>query len=294
MIVKVVLPRQFIATKIFEEVDRHFGNFQEIPSKVDFDFRQLQFVRPSGVVFLSNLTKYLVRNGCEVTFCGMSKRTLAIEFLDDSLFFEQHLGKKLNSSCSPRSTTLPLIEIQHSDSHSWIRSTFIPWLSDCTSIAPHDLGELATCLGELFNNIDDHTELDVGSVFAQWYPQEERIIVAIADFGVGIPSTVSRVCAGLSDNDAIMKAFEDEFTSRSTPRNRGAGLFFLLQNVVQNLGGKLEVNSARGSLKFEKDRNSYSVVPYARRGFCPGTMIVLEFSSAEIERTEGDLEDIEW
>lgn len=217
-----------------------------------------------------------------------------IKFLDDSLFFEQHLGEKLNKWSSPRQTTRPLVEIRHTESHDWVRNSFVPWLSECSGIASHDLSELATCISELFNNIDDHTEYDVGSIFAQWYPKEERVIVAIADFGSGIPSTVRRVKKDLDDVDAILAAFEDGFTSQSTPRNRGVGLYFLLQNVVENLGGKLSVCSAHGSISFEKDGDSLIYVPYSGDGLCPGTLIVLEFSTVCIEKTEGDLEDIQW
>ncbi len=224
----------------------------------------------------------------------MDVRRTAIKFLDDSLFFEQHIGSKLNPESSPRPTTRPLIEVRHTESHVWIRNNFICWLSGCCEVEEHDLGELATCLSELFNNIDDHTELDVGSVFAQWYPQESRIIVALADFGQGIPLTVDRVCGGLSDYEAIVKAFEYEFTSKSTPRNQGIGLNFLLQNVVENLNGKLEVNSAHGGVVFQKDGNLLRSMPYEQKGYCPGTLIVLEFDTTAIERSDGQLEDITW
>ena len=289
---RILLPSQFEAQDLFETISGSFGRFEEVPDGVVFDFQNLRFVRPSGIVFLSNLTKYLARKGCNVVFENMQLGSQCIRFLDDSLFFQQHVGNKLNATSSPRVTTQPLVEVQHSESHDWVRNTFVPWLSDCSDIEQHDLSELATCLSELFNNIDDHTEYDVGSIFAQWYPQEERVIVSIADFGAGIPSTVGRVCSGLSDTNAIKKAFEDEFTSRSTPRNRGIGLYFLLQNVVQNLGGKLEVHSAGGAVIFKMVGDTLSIVPYNHNGFCPGTLIDIEFNTAAIERTEGELEDI--
>ena len=290
----VALPGQFTARALFGTVSDSFGQFETIPSEVVFDFGRLAFVRPSGVVFLSNLSRYLVRNGCSVSYRNMNPQTEPIRFLDDSLFFEQHIGKKLRKISAPRATTQPLIEIKHSESHDWIRNTFVHWLSNCADIQEHDLSELATCLSELFNNIDDHTEFDVGSVFAQWYPQEERVIVAVADFGVGIPATVRSICPELSDEEAIVKAFEHEFTARSNPRNRGAGLHFLLQNVVENLSGKLEVHSAHGAVTFQKVGNMLTVDPYKQVGFCPGTLVVLEFDTSKIEKTEGQLEDIEW
>jgi anti-sigma regulatory factor (Ser/Thr protein kinase) len=294
MTINVLLPRQFVAQSLFQQVESMFGSFEVLPEEVNFDFHQLRFVRPSGVVFLSNLANFLLRNDCRVKFSGMNPNSEPIRFLDDSLFFEQHMGHKLNEFARPRETTQPLIQVRHTESHSWIRNTFIPWLSSCSGIAPHDLSELATCLGELFNNIVDHTEFDVGCIFAQWYPQEERVIVSIADFGSGIPATVARVCNGLTDNDAIAKAFEEEFTSKSTPRNRGIGLSFLLQNVVEILNGRLDVSSAHGAVIFQKVGNSLEVVPYKGIGYCPGTLIDLEFDTSAIERTHGELEDIEW
>lgn len=294
MIIDVLLPKKFTARALFAQINESFGQFETLPSKVIFDFGNLRFVRPCGVVFLSNVTKFLERNGCAVSFEKMDITNEAIRFLDDSLFFQQHIGKKLDERSKPRKTTRRLVEVLHTESHDWTRNTFIPWLSECAQIEAHDLSELATCLSELFNNIDDHTELDVGSVFAQWYPKEERVIVAVADFGVGIPVTVARVCEGLTDNEAIEKAFELEFTARSTPRNRGIGLHFLLENVVKNLSGRLEVNSANGSVIFQKDGDFFKVVPYTKDGYCPGTLIVLEFGTSGIEKTEGKLEDFQW
>lgn len=290
----IILPSNFTAQSLFAQVDQNFGQLNDIPQEVTFDFSKLSFVRPSGVVFLSNFTRFLVRNGCRVNYTKMRVDSRPIKFLDDSLFFEQHFGEKLDSLSSPRATTQPLLEVRHSESHDWTRNTFVPWLSGCTQIQSYDLGELATCLSELFNNIDDHTEFDVGSIFAQWYPKEKRVIVAVADFGVGIPATVERVCPSLTDNEAIIKAFEYDFTSQSTPRNRGIGLGFLCQNVVDNLSGKLEVNSARGAVAFKKVDNLITSVPYTQRGYCPGTLIVLEFDTTLIEQTEGKREDIQW
>ena len=55
---KDVLPAQFKAMELFTKVNQEFGRFETIPTAVDFDFSQLRFVRPSGVVFLSNLALF--------------------------------------------------------------------------------------------------------------------------------------------------------------------------------------------------------------------------------------------
>ena len=290
--VLVNLPRQFTAQNLFPFIKEEFGTFQNVPNQVDFDFSRVNFVLPSGIAFLSNLSRFLLRNGCDVFYSNMNVRTPAIRFMDDALFFEQHMGKKLDPNSRPRRTTVPLIEIQRCESSVWLETQFLPWFSDCSNIPWHDLAELKTCLSELFNNIEDHTNYDVGSIFAQWYPQKERVQIAIADFGAGIPETVRTKCPELNDNQAIIMAFEDTFSTQSTPQNRGVGLYNLWQNVVQNMGGCVKIHSAGGAVKFENIGNFLRTVPYAANGYCSGTLIELEFDTSSIEITEGETEDL--
>ena len=137
--------------------------------------------------------------------------------------------------------------------------------------------------------------MDVGSIFAQWYPKLDKVFVSIADFGAGIPETVRTVEPGLSDEEAIVRAFEDGFSSRSTPRNRGVGLHLLRQNVIERFDGSITVRSQSGAVRFDKSGNSVRVVPYKARGFCPGTMIDIEFRTDLIDEEERDESaDFEW
>lgn len=294
MPISIILPRRLTAENLFLLIHKNFNTSTTIPSEVEFDFSVVDFALPSGIVFLSNLSRYLLRQNCTVVYSEMNNENRCIRFLDDSLFFEQHMGKKLCQTCHPRNTTRPLMEIRHTDSHNWIRADLIPWLSESADVPQDNLSELATCIGELFNNINDHTEFDVGSIFAQWFPKKKKVVISIADFGNGIPSTVARKVQSLSDSEAIEKAFEDGFTTQSTPRNRGAGLFILVQNVVGILNGELTVHSGNGSVIFRKGSNSLMSVPYTRDGFCPGTLINLEFSTNQIEVIEKETGGFEW
>lgn len=274
--VHLKIPRQFYAEDLFPAVKQAFGTFDNVPEAVRLDFSDLRFVRPSGVVFLSNLTRLLVRQGCGVTYVGMDIGSEPIKFLDDSKFFVQHLGRPLREGCVPRSTTRPLIEIRHEQGPGWVSLDLIPWLSTCSGVALEQFGEFRTCILEVFNNIQDHTAFDVGSVFAQWYPNEQRLQIAIADFGAGIPATVRRREPSLNDDEAIVRAFEDGFSGKSRPQNQGIGLHYLKQNVTENLGGRFTVRSLGGAIMFDKDGFSVLPVPYPAGGFCPGTLIDIE------------------
>lgn len=158
-----------------------------------------------------------------------------------------------------------------------------------------NLSDLTTCIGELFNNINDHSSYDVGCIFAQWFPKKDLVEISIADFGSGIPETVRRIEPGLSDNDAIIRAFDDGFSSQSTPRNRGVGLHLLHQNVVERFDGKISVRSQSGAVWYARHGNSLRTVPYKADGFCPGTMIDIDFRTDLIDVDEpADGLEVEW
>jgi hypothetical protein len=192
---------------------------------VTVDFRSLTFIEPVGVTFLSNFFHWLVNRGSKVYVAGCNVNSEALRFLDDSQFFLQHMGRKLSETAVARDTTHPLIKIAHERSHPWLRHELVPWLAAALGTTRASLGPFQACVSELFNNIKDHSTTELGSVFVQHFPQRSEVNLAIADFGRGIPDVVRDVIPGLSDVEAICKAVEENFTSRSTPGNKGAGLY---------------------------------------------------------------------
>ncbi|MEA2872014.1 MAG: hypothetical protein QOH67_1990 [Hyphomicrobiales bacterium] len=264
------------------------------PAKLTFDFSTLSFIRPSGVAFLSNLIYWLEEKGTKVTLQVEGAKAAPIEFLDDSLFFEQHCGKKLNSSASPRSTTRPLVRIAHKNSHEWLRTNFVPWLAERLEITKASLHTIQVCISELFNNIQDHTRYDIGCVFVQHFPNENRVICSISDMGLGIPKKIREKMPNLSDSEAILKAVEPGFTTKSKPSNQGIGLDYLLNAVVIRNGGSVTIYSGSDYVKFFRRKNEMSHVKKIDAGFCPGTTIDLEFRTDTIENVPDEREDLEW
>ena len=230
---QVILPNQFRAESLFIRTEEYFGQFAQLPKEVAFDFSRMRFARPSGIVFLSNLSRFLVRNGCKVTYTNINPQSDAIRFLDDAMFFEQHLGRSLTPTSSVRATTQPLRAVHHEESHGWIGFTLLPWLSHCSGVPVTQMAELKTCLSELFNNIADHTDSGLGSIFAQWYPNERNLEVCIADFGQGIPATVGRVVDGLSDSEAISRALRTGFLHKVFQQIVALDCIFLSRTLLR-------------------------------------------------------------
>jgi hypothetical protein len=264
------------------------------PQEITFDFSNLGFIRPAGVVFLSNLVYWLAQQGTKVHFKYPTEYGGAFRFLDDSLFFQQHCGTKARETAAPRSTTRPLIRIAHSDYHQWLDGNLLPWLSNCLSITQPSLHPLRVCLAELFNNIQDHTRFDIGSVFVQHFPHERNVTCALSDMGVGIPGNVRQKLPDLSDSQAILKAVQAGFTTKSKPSNQGIGLDYLLSTVVRGNGGKVTIYSCEGIVRFQRVGTQVASTVLTGVGFCPGTTFDITLPTDTIEVLPGDREDLQW
>lgn len=218
-------------------------NVHAPPPKVTFDFARMGFAEPSGIVMLHNLTRYLAYQGVAVFYQNFTVASSGLQFLDGAGFFENVLGKKAFPFTRLKNTTLSLREVRSMDARGWVDTTFLPWFSNCSHRPLPALGHFGTCIVEIFNNIKDHSAYEVGSIFAQWYPNIDELKLAIGDFGRGIPANVATVEPHLNKPAAIQRAFDEGFSTHSTPKNRGAGLDFLLQNVCGNLQGNMTVYS---------------------------------------------------
>ena len=222
------------------------------PETVTFDFDTLQFIRPTGVVFLHNLIRWLQAKDCTVSFRNHKKNRPPLNYLRDARFFSTHINSYDMSGSVTRSTTKALVEVRHSASHAWIRRQLIPWISSESGADEASLYGLRSCFSELFNNIRDHTRHDIGSVFAQHFPHEHSIIISLSDMGIGIPRNVRKVRRELGDGDCIVEAVKCGFTTGSVPTNAGMGLDQLLQTVVTTLNGRVSIYSGKGMVAFEQ------------------------------------------
>lgn len=290
----IKLPYQFNGlslSKVAADLATHAKNGW--PPEVTIDFANLGFVRPAGIVFLSNMFAWMTAHNTKITLTNLNGGGDAVRFLDDALFFEQHCGAKLRADASPRSTTRPLLRIAHQNCHDWLENDLVPWLAERLSITPASLYVFKNCVAELFNNIQDHTQLDIGTICAQHFPRESRVYISLSDLGLGIPECVRTKVPGLSDAAAIIKAAEAGFTTKSVPSNQGIGLDYLLKAVVDTNGGTVSFYSLNSIVRFgHAGRSGPLVVPNV--GFCPGTTIDIVLRTDTIETLPDEREDFKW
>jgi anti-sigma regulatory factor (Ser/Thr protein kinase) len=265
------------------------------PPMLVLDFQRLNFIQPAGVIFLSNLIWWLAEHGTTVKLINANRDVEALRYLDDSQFFEQHCGAKVWERSSPRSTTIPLLRIAPSHSHDWLEHTLLPWLSRNLGLTQASFYDLKTCLSELFNNIKEHTRLEIGSIFVQHYPRQDRINISLADFGLGIPMKVREVRADLSDTDAVVLAVQEGFTTKSIPGNAGLGLDLLLKTVVGTNSGEVTIYSGHAIVRFRsRKKGEIHHFPIENVGFCPGTTIDINLRTDLIVELPEDREELKW
>jgi anti-sigma regulatory factor (Ser/Thr protein kinase) len=246
-------------------------------------------------VTLTNTLLLLTRHGATWRFTGHEDQARrAIDYLDDAGFFELHLGKPLSRHAVLRDTTVPIQCVEHSQSHQWLQQNFVGWLSRRLHLTPASLADLNVCIKELFNNIQDHSGEAAGSLFVQHHPNDRKVIVCVADFGIGIPASMRHRFPGLDDREALLRSTRDGITSRSRPANRGAGLDLLIRNIVHINKGSILVHSGKATVEFFPNEDAEDAHAQSDQRPYPGTFFQLTLRTDTIEKVDEDRENLEW
>lgn len=265
---------------------------------IRFIFNDLFFIEPVGVTVLSNITQWLFHKKVRVTYAYPSIQQFAFKqalcFLDDSQYFKQYTGNSVRKTASVRDTTIPLELVSVNASYQWFDKVMV-WLAGRINVTVESLANIKMSLQEIFNNINDHSTQHIGSAFIQHFPQKNTVSIAISDFGVGIPFNIQNIHPSLNDASALEKSVEQGFSTKSSPRNRGAGLDTLIYNVVKNNQGCVYIHSNYGILKCKlADNNIIELESKMTSVFYPGTLIEVNLRTDTIENIVDDEEDFEW
>lgn len=262
-----------------------------IHTEVKYDCSVLDWIDPIGMTVFFNLVKKLQSLHVRQSITGLeNSHKDPLKFMDDSHFFKEIMGKTLRENACPRDTTIPIRMVEHKESYYWVEQSCIHWIAKRINRDPESLAELKLCLYELFNNIKDHSSVNSGCIFTQYYPKKDMVSIALADFGVGIPYKVRTVCSSIEDDaKAILKAMEEGFTTKSSHRNRGVGLHLLAQTVANN-EGTLTIRSGCGKILHHKD----GTTPFVMKEHYPGTAFLIELSTSNFDNSLTFEEDFEW
>ena len=285
------LPRRFNAETMYGFINRIVDEQRNAKcATVTFDFTELGFIEPVGVVSLSNLVEYFRRLGVEVKFKFTRVASDGTRYLDGAGFFERYLGAKQTQNWTMRSTTMPLQLIVSERATEYLYFRLMPWIAFQVNQSNQVLAPLRASIEEIFHNVRDHSGVDIGCCFAQVFPNDRRMQIAISDFGDGIPSVVRRVQPSANDSDALRLASQEGFTTKTNVWNRGAGLPTLIRFVTERNGGTVLIASGRSVLFARLDGSQAKVAARTIHGWYPGTLVQVTLRLDRLPELYADIE----
>lgn len=291
------VPRRVMVPRLLDEPESHrlldsaIEKGRPAASAIEFDFSQLEFCKPSGMVVFACLLRWLKTKSVQIKLTippskdrtSRFAQTEPLKYLDDSEFFKQWTGSNIYPWSKVRPTTIPLKSIRSGETHSWIEFEFMPWIVGHSSLDETAFDEIIVSLREIFNNISDHSGISEGYAFAQVYPEKKSLVISIADFGLGIPANVRKVRPNLDDGQAILVASQEGFTTSSTGRNLGLGLDTLIKYTLETNGGVVRIRSGQGRLICAHGSRGAVRTPLPARGQYPGTLVEFAFRLDKLE-----------
>ncbi|MBT9393267.1 hypothetical protein KLP40_08835 [Hymenobacter sp. NST-14] len=262
------------------------------------DLANEQTIKPHHVVTLACLLEEYWLAGIPIRF--EASDSVVYAYLRDIGFLRQW---DANTRTAPDGFTLP------ADSTS-----FVFWKVEPESMADYaesayrhykahffqgkDLSVLPTYLAEIFNNIFDHAFAAgaaerIAYCMVQYYPATERLFIAVADFGMGIPNSVNRYLESQQQNplppiEALKQSLELHFSAKSRPHNRGRGLNTLSTGLAA-LGGTLTIQTSHALYHVDSSGKAYPK-DLAGENF-PGTTVAIRLLHERLPAEEPDVLD---
>lgn len=298
MATTVLLPPQFGSPQLYRFVrnviDQHG---RPVSDGISFDFGHLRFIDGVGLTVFCNTLEWLRKRNVHCHFTGYSANRESIKYLDDCGFFVSYLAQPLRASATVRATTLPFIPFQRVEpaySFGWIELQAIPWLASRLKTSEDALSSVGTSMKEIFNNILDHSDENIGCVHVQHYPQIDRIEITVSDFGKGIPANINARFGSRPDGEAIDYATREGVTTGGPGRNAGAGLSVLI-DYVTGVGGDVTIYSRAGGVRCSQGRNGgVRRALWVGQGLYPGTLFNIGLRTDTFESSLLEREAFTW
>ena len=227
------------------------------PDRVIFDCGNVNFFRPLGLNLLACfISELLLKNPHSEIYFTPPKNQKVFDYIKHQGFFEcfqfesDAIEKRIGSRVREEnySTGVPLKRLDNLN-YSYI-TRISEWLSNkCSVDSDIAFSIFNVTLVEVINNVVQHSESPIGCfICAQTYPNENRLMLSIMDFGKGFLKSLCHSYPQLRSNaEAIQLAIQEGTTSKGM-RNAGRGLW-ILSDFLKECPGTLNIVSGNGSLE---------------------------------------------
>ncbi len=297
----IILPQEVDKENIREVVIafRKYVNSPDNNKELKIDMTKINFIKPSGIIALNNIIQWVKKHE------GISGRFLvslgdehvpgnrkAMEYLEDCGFFTSLGYENTFKLPCTRKTMLRVKSVGTDKVEQWKMTDFKIWLQQQTG-RRNEFSAICVAIDEIFNNISDHSQEKIGSIFGQYYPSRQEIIIAVSDFGIGIPQSIrNKFGTKKSDNELIEFALKEGNSTQSVPQNRGAGLPNIMRTVTSSGIGEFTIISNCGIVRVLNNKIENSLV---LEESYPGTFFEIKIdTSNENLYDQDEEEEFEW
>lgn len=269
-------PNEFVAQfKVLVEAGRR---------SVHLDFQEVGGLFPNINVPMAATVHYYRSQGIDVTYTDESKNPTIpsiINPIEDIAASDVVLSRvhQFNAK-SPQSVKISV-------------DTIIDHVQSGVEFAKGNLATIEWCLNEIMDNVSNHSRESVGFFEVRLYRRSKRLVICIADTGIGIRESLRQRRVTRSDEDAIIRAMGSAYT-RDAKIFAGNGLWGL-NKLVREGKGELVVASGKGIVRIDGES------PTHRSGRSPignGDTVIdfqmLYNQPIDIERAIGQLPEVDF
>jgi hypothetical protein len=232
---------------------------------IAFEFTWCDFLRPNALVFLGGLARLLQQRGRMVDFRWHTLQNSWVQMNLTQNGFRHQFG---HHEGPWKGNSIPFREDAAQNERAFENYLSEYWLGrGWLNISPELKNRIVAPMAELYLNAFEHAASPVGVMACgQYFKNRNELTLAIADFGVGIPSNV-RLYQGrdalmdTTSGAACMQWALKEGTSTKGQQgiSRGAGLRTLLDFVCA-AKGSLQIYSHDGGFRLVDNQESYATL----------------------------------
>lgn len=222
--------------KIIAEIESEFDKRKII----NLDLSEVNWILPCTILLISGKIKDVLNKGAVVSYVPPKNKKVE-EWLSEIGF---PLGKTKDGST--------FISIKHFakdlSNQKQVNDEANSMLNKIKDIIPDSFGSSIThILGELSDNIDQHSNFTHASLMAQYFPRKEHIDIGVLDNGISIPFNFEKNDIPFSiDSEAIKKALFGEVTTKKDEKMRAYGLRSCKKISLEGIKGELYLISRKG------------------------------------------------
>lgn len=210
---------------------------------ISLDFSEVEWVIPCSIILISNKIMSMLDKGATSVTYRPSKISSVRKYME-AIGFPLGVQEDGNS----------FVSIKHFSNNpkdkNQINTKMNELLNSIQEKIPAEFGSsVMYILGELSDNIDNHSKFKSASLMAQFFPKKRKIDIAVFDDGITIPGSYeeSKIIFE-SDTDAIKKAVFEGISTKKDEEFRGYGLRTCRKLSTKGLDGELHIISRKGIL----------------------------------------------